>query len=143
MDSEVVSEKFETRMPVDRRVFNDYFNEAAVEKGGRRRSSTERLVQRDVEYLDSVSTIDEENREISVSLINKSLENDIDCAIEISDETMIKSSQMHSVWSTDIKAYNSEETEDISIESSEPAETNGKMRIRIPRHSINVLKLKY
>ncbi len=143
IDSEVISETFETNMPIDRRVLKDYFNEAAVEKGGRLRSGIERQVKRDVKYLDSVSTIDEKKREISVSLINKSLEDDIDCTIEMSHGISIKKAQMHSIWSSGIKDYNSEETESIGIENSELTKTDKKVNVSIPRHSINVLKLEY
>ncbi|MBI9019314.1 MAG: hypothetical protein JEZ07_18840 [Phycisphaerae bacterium] len=143
VDSEVVSETFETNMPIDRRVFKDYFNEAAVEKGGRLRSEVETQVKREMKYLDSVSTIDEQNKEISISLINKSLEDDIDCAIEISNDISIKHAQMHTIWSAGIKDYNSEEIENIGIESTEITKIAKKIKVNIPRHSINVLKLKY
>ena len=143
MDSEIISEKFEVQMPVDRRVINDYYNEAAVEKGGRLRSGVERLVKREVDYLDSVSTIDEKNKEISISLINKNLDDDIECTIAISSDITVKKSQMHSIWSTDIKDFNSEETENVAIESSVIDTTNEQIKIRIPKHSINVLRLKY
>ena len=143
LDSEIISEKFQTNMPVDRRVFNDYYNEAAVEKGGRLRSEVERFVSRDVDYLDSVATIDEKNKEISISLINKNLNDAIECSIEISGNTIIKSSQMHSIWSADIKDFNSGNTEKVSIQSSVIEEPNAKMKISIPRHSIQVLTLKY
>ena len=143
VDSEIISKKFEIQMPVDRRVLKDYYNEAAVEKGGRLRSGVNHFVNRKVDYLDSVSTIDEKTKEISISLINKSLKDDIECVIEISSDIRIKGSQMHSIWSADIKDFNSEENQKISIESSVMSKTNRNMNIRIPRHSINILKLKY
>ena len=143
VDSEVISEKFETDMPKDRRVFRDYCNEAAVEKGGRLRSDVDRRVKRQIKYLDSVSTIDEKCSEISISLINKSLEDDIDCTIEVSNDFRMRTSQLHSIWSADIKDYNSEETENVAIESTQLTQTNRPIAIKIPRHSINVLKLKY
>lgn len=143
VDSEVISDRFEVNMPKDRRVFRDYYNEAAVEKGGRLRSDVESLVKRDIQYLDSVSTIDEKNKHISISLINKSLEDDINCTIEISNDIRIKNAQMHSIWSAGINDYNSEEIENIGIESAELATINKEININIPRHSINVLKLEY
>lgn len=143
VDSEIISKKFETPMPVDRRVLKDYYNEAAVEKGGRLRSGVNRFVIRKVDYLDSVSTLDEKNKTIAISLINKSLDEDIECSIEISGDFIIKQSQMHSIWSADIKDYNSEEAQRISIEKLEVDESDGSLKVIIPRHSINVLTLGY
>ena len=143
VDSEVASERFEVDMPVDRRVFRDFLNEAAVKQGGRLRSDVERHVRRNVKYLDSVSTIDEANREISISLINKNPEQDIDCTIEMSNAMGIKNARMYSIWSADLKDFNSEGKETIGIESSEPGINDEKIKIKIPRHSIHVLKLKY
>lgn len=143
VDSEIYSDSFETMMPVDRRVFQDYFNEAAVEKGGRLRSGTETQVKREINYLDSVSTIDTETKEISVSLITKHLEDDIECAIELAHGISIKGSTMFTIWSEDIKDFNGEEKQNIGIENEAITEVNGKLNVHVPKHSINVVKIKY
>lgn len=143
VDCDVVSEAFETKMPVDRRVLSDYYNEAAVEKGGRLRSGVNRYVDREVKYLDSVSTIDEAKREISVSLINKNLEEDIECAIEMASGVEIKRAELHTIWSEGVKDANTEEKESVGIESSEVTVKGGEVKLKLPRHSISVLKVGY
>jgi len=143
LDSEIASSKFAVEMPVDRRVLNNYYNEAAVEKGGRLRTGIEPSVRREISYLDSVSTIDEENREISVSLINKRPDSDIDCAVELFPGIDIKAAELHSIWSSSLKDHNTEDVERVGIEREELSVSGGKIDVGIPRHSINVLKLKY
>ena len=143
VDSEIHSEQFETEMPIDRRVLNDYYNAAAVEKGGRLRTGIETRAKRRLNYLDSVSTIDEQQREISISLINKSPENDIQCKIDIMGNWEINQAQWHSIWSQDIKDFNTGDTETVGIETTGLSNPNGYQQVTIPRHSINVLKLSY
>lgn len=103
----------------------------------------EQSVKRNVKYLDSVSTINETERRISISLINKSLEEDIDCTIEIANGVCIKEAIMDTIWSAGIKDYNSAENENVSIVCSEPTGSDKEIRLTIPRHSINVLQLDY
>jgi len=143
LDSEVISDTFETDMPVDRRVMKDYYNEAAVEKGGRLRTGLERHVHRKLPYLDSVTTINEDRKEISISLINKKPDGDLECVIELSDEIAIKEAHLHSIWSADIHDSNTETSEKVAIESSTLKAVNGKWTVRLPRHSVHVLNIPY
>ncbi|QDU59155.1 alpha-N-arabinofuranosidase [Aeoliella mucimassa] len=143
VDSDVISEQFETNMPIDRRVFADYFNEAAVEKGGRLRSGVEKSARRSIKYLDSVSTIDETRDELSVALINKHPEKNVECTVDIIGSREVKNAQVHSIWSAKLNDCNTAEKQSVILETSEPICRNGKFTLELPRHSISVLKLTY
>lgn len=143
IDSEIYSESFETAMPIDRRVFKNYYNEAAVEKGGRLRSETETHVKREIKFLDSVSTVNAETNEISVSLINKHPDKHIDCTIELPHGMRIKDPQMYSIYSENIQDSNTEEAANIGIETIGITKMEQKLVVPVRKHSINVVKLKY
>ncbi len=143
IDSHVVSDQFQTNMPIDRRVFKDYYNEAAVEKGGRLRADVETHVKRNINWLDSVSTIDEEKQEISISLINKNPDTDLDCTMEIPNITTIKNAQLHTIWSNNLHDSNTENAEPVRIETTQLTNTDTPITLTLPKHSINILKLQY
>lgn len=143
IDSEVISETFDVNMPIDRRVIHNYYNEAAVEKGGRLRTGIESHARREIKYLDSVATIDDRNRRLCVSLINKHPEHAIDCAIAIPADTTIKEARLHSIHSERLNDYNDENREPIGIQSEALTQTGQDISISIPRHSINLLELTF
>ncbi len=143
VDSEVVGEQFETEMPIDRRVSRNYLNEAAVEKGGRRRTGIETGVRRSLNYLDSVATTDAGRREIALSLVNKHPEHDLECAVDLAGGVELRGAELHTLWSAHLDDSNTEDGERVRPADPQPVRAGGSVRLCIPRHSVNVLKMRY
>ena len=92
-----------------------------------------------VPYLESVVTVDEEKRQITVLAVNRSLDEDMDLAIKLSGYGKPVKTEHIALRCSDLKAVNSADRPDAVL----PEIISPDKKTVLSKHSWNVIRFSY